>query len=398
MARAFLLALVLAAAACGDTAGPTTTADRVPPLTSTSAAAPVTAATVPPAVDDDLRFVDLESRGFSAEVTVTVQPGDTSMLLWARAPDPGDEIAIIAVTDPAGERVYELDFDSFEVFGTALTQPLADFWEVAMVLPPTPATPLTPGDWVIELETLGDEIVAAGAIVRSGGADGRQALDVRLTDATSAGVLADPDEFVAAVRDVGEVLLEPVGIEVGAIEVADPGVDLAGFAELAAGDSDEEQRQLCRTLSEALPPVRAVDVVVVDRFVEDGGDADGVVEGNAAGLPGVVLTPGAVTSCVIVVADDDLDRGLFDRVGVVWHEAGHLLGLPHTSEADGSAYDHFADTPECPLDFDEDGDGFVDEFECPDGDNFMFHDTDNLGISDDQAWFLRRHPLLYAAP
>ncbi len=397
--RLFAVLLVVAVA-CGDAGEPPPTTTTAPP--PSSPAATTTATTTPggtttsaPAAQPpgtDLRFVDFGSLPFSAEVTATVEPGDVSVLVWARAPGAADEIAVIAVTDPAGELRYELDFDSFEVFGDLYPHPIADLHEVALLLPGE--GPLDAGEWVIELETLGNEIVAAGAIVRSGAVDGPQALDLRITDATAAGVPVG--EFVAAVRDVGEVLLGPVGIEVGAIDVTEPEVDLGAFAELAAGESDEEQRELCAYLSATLPPARAVDVVVVDRFV-DPSDDEGVVEGNAAGLPGVVLTSDAVTSCVIVVADEEDGRGLLDRVGVVWHEAGHLLGLPHTSEADGSAFDFLGDTPECPLDFDEDEDGFVDEFECPDGGNFMFHDTDNLGISDGQAAFLRRHPLLYPA-
>ncbi len=400
MHRALLLVLVMAA--CGDTAA-TTTATAPPPataMTTTAARVTTTAATVeslPPPVAD-LRILDLGAHPPVADLVVTVEPGDVSLLVWARASDPQDEVAIAGITDPAGERIYDLDLDSFEVFGGVFNAPLVDLHEVAVALPIDDDAPLLPGDYVFEVDALTDEIAASGAVVRRGDATGRQALDVRIVVATTSADLAGADRrarFAGEVRATGEALLDPHGIDIGAIDFVDaPPAFVDSYADLVADESDTDQRELCLALQDVLPPARAVDLVVIDRMV-DLADDSGTIEGNAAGLPGVVLTPGAVTSCVVVVTERDGDRTLLDRAIVVWHEAGHLLGLPHTSEADASAHDYFDDTPECPFGNDADGDGFVDEFECPDGGNFMFHDTDSLVMSDDQAWFLRRRPLLY---
>jgi hypothetical protein len=87
----------------------------------------------------------------------------------------------------------------------------------------------------------------------------------------------------------------------------------------------------------------------------------------------------------------------------ILHEGGHFMSLPHTTESDGGLFDIFDDTPECSAeDFDEDGDGFVDDFECDiDGgaNNLMFWsgepDYAPFILSDAQAWVLRRHPLFY---
>ncbi len=106
-------------------------------------------------------------------------------------------------------------------------------------------------------------------------------------------------------------------------------------------------------------------------------------------------------SCVAGMAapdPDDPGRDLFERAIVVWHEAAHHLGLYHTTEEDGLFFDLISDTPECPADrFDENGDGFVDLFECDrhGADNFMFYDGDGTTMTSGQAWSIRRHPLLY---
>ena len=87
------------------------------------------------------------------------------------------------------------------------------------------------------------------------------------------------------------------------------------------------------------------------------------------------------------------DIDLAGNATTAWHEAGHLLGLNHTSESDGSANDYIDGTPNCTADDDDDG---VSEDECADGVNFMFHDTDNTGMTDGQTFVIANHPLFYA--
>jgi len=72
-----------------------------------------------------------------------------------------------------------------------------------------------------------------------------------------------------------------------------------------------------------------------------------------------------------------------------WHEADHFLGLAHSSETTGATWDFLTDTPQCMI---------VDDTsaECPDGNNFMFNDTDMTTMSAQQAFLVKRHPLLKA--
>ncbi len=162
---------------------------------------------------------------------------------------------------------------------------------------------------------------------------------------------------------------------------------------------DADLRGLCSAMSSSVGPIRALNFAIVDRLA--GGGDDAIIEGSASGLPGTVLLADSGLSCVAGMASPDPDdpgRDLFERAIVVWHEAGHHLGLYHTTEEDGLFFDLISDTPECPADqFDENGDGFIDLFEC-DGygaDNFIFYDGDGTTMTPGQAWSIRRHPLLY---
>jgi hypothetical protein len=100
--------------------------------------------------------------------------------------------------------------------------------------------------------------------------------------------------------------------------------------------------------------------------------ADGEPEAEAGGIPGPLGMQGTPGSGVAIATD--MMAGDPERLGrTLAHEIAHYLGLFHTSEADGSVYDAFDDTPECRADRDADGDGLsVADCEGAGADNLMF--------------------------
>lgn len=433
MAKRIMLPLLVAVAACStsDAQGTTTSLEVPAPVETEEPTVPVDddqeAApqaepedeAVPgdadePALEDfpvfgdeselapDLRLASFGEQEPEAGIVVVVEPGDVSFLAFALAESQDDEVAVTAITGPDGGVLYELDFASFERGGPAFGDaPLSDFGEASVFYPPGPDFELVPGEYIVEFVTDGAFLADTGAIIRSGDVDTTQAIDVRFWLATTNPDLADGgvrQDLTDEMRVIGDDLLAPHGMSVGTLEFIDPPADVVDrYSTLVLGDNDEAQRQLCGEMSLALPNQRALNFAIVDTITAEDDDG-GVIEGNAAGLPGLVLVPGARTSCVTMISEvDEFDgRDVFDRAVVVWHEAAHLMGLPHTTEFEGDSFDFFDDTPECVADeFDTDGSGDVDLFECEtaDGGNFMFHDSDGRDLSPDQAWMLRRHPL-----
>ena len=341
----------------------------------------------------DVRRVDGGALGRKGRVFVEVGPGDISFLAFARTGNPDAQVFITGVVSPSG-------VDVGDAIGLEYGE-LSNFGEAAFYAPIKEQVDLELGEYAISFEAT-DEIVASGALVRSGTADGPQVLDVVFWLATHEqfDLVALEQRF----RSVGEAVLGRHGIVVGSMTFIDPPADVIdryAVLEFEEGGSDADLRNLCREMSAAVGEVRALNFAIVDRL--DGGDPDFIIEGSAAGLPGTAMMTGSGLSCVAGMAAPDPDepgRDLFARAIVVWHEAGHHLGLYHTSEDDGLFFDLLDDTPECRYEErDTNGDGFVDLFECDglDADNFMFHDGDGTMITEDQAWTLRRHPLLYPA-
>lgn len=362
---------------------------------STSTAAPTT---VPPTTIanggplTDLRLVDGGGLGGAGTLVVEVQPGDVSFLAYAVSGKSGDQVFITEVVSPSG-------LDVGEAVGIEYGD-LTNYGEAAFLLPISDVIGLEPGSYRISFESTG-LIVSSGAIVKSGDVSVEQAIDIVFWLATHESF--DEAELEARFRQVGNEILNRHGIQVGTMSFVVPPpsvIDRFATIDLPESDpSDAALRALCKEMSTEIGDVRALNFAIVDELT--GGGADYVIEGSASGLPGTIMLPGSGTSCVAAMAipdPDDPSRDLLARANVIWHEAGHLLGLFHTTEEDGLFFDILADTPQCDVEtYDSNGDGYIDFLECADADggNFMFYDSDGTDMTPSQAWVLRHHPLLY---
>jgi hypothetical protein len=342
------------------------------------------------AADSDLRFVDGGDLGLKGTIRVTISPGDMSSLADARTGDSDDLVFVTAVLDPNGD-------DVGDQIGLEYGE-LSNYGEAAVFVPIRDEVALIPGEYRIAFEATA-AIVESGAIVKSGDPNAEMAVDVVFWMATT--VDYDRGALEQRFRSTGSQMFMRHGISVGTITFIDPQPEIVDRYSILdfRGESDADLRALCREMSSSIGAVRAVNFVIVDRL--DDGDPDGTIEGSASGLPGTAMLTNSDLSCVAgmgAIDEDFGDRDLFDRAIVVWHEAGHHFGLYHTSEGDGLYFDLFGDTPECRIENEaSNDDGWIDVFECDglDADNFMFYDGDGTGMTDDQAWMMRRHPLLY---
>jgi hypothetical protein len=344
----------------------------------------------------DLRREEPGSFEPGEPIPVTLREGDVSFLLTAVADDATEFPAITSVTDPDGVVIYELG-DDLEVGGDLTTAALWDEGEVSLLAPAHPGLDVRPGTY----EVLVDLPVDVTVVIKSGevGAQVPQLIDLNLWLASSD---LDADTLEAEVRPRIERVLRTQNLAVGRVEVvdADP-ADAERFAEI---DGDTQVTDVCGAVAADVGDSRSLDLAIVESI------DDGETLGISSGLPGSTSAPGASRTCTIAATRD---VSLDTLAATIVHEGSHFMGLAHTTEEDGSAVDSFADTPECDVDT-YDGrdnlgvpgtpDGLVDETECGyegAGANYMFPSSSGVleqtDMSADQAWALRRHPLVYPA-
>ena len=339
---------------------------------------------------DDLRFVSLgEIPAGGGDVTIDVEAGEGSFLFYTQAADIDEPIVIFDVTGP----------DGTSILTERIPDGIVNNGDAAVLVPLTDTTPLEPGTYTISVES--ESATTAGAIVKQDAAGEAQVLNVKFWVATSSDEIADQDgrDAVGQIfRDTGDTIFGPANLSIGTVDFIDaPQAVVDQFSELplpTTGNS-EALRELCSSVSGEFGQDRSLHFVLVDSIV-DPDDDSGVTLGIAAGIPGATIIGDTRTGCVVVTANAG-GITLAGNATTVWHEAGHLLGLNHTTEADGSAFDFLPDTFECDISNDANDDGTVDETECTDGANFMFHDTNNTGMSEDQGNLIAAHPLFQPA-
>jgi len=173
-------------------------------------------------------------------------------------------------------------------------------------------------------------------------------------------------DAMAAVARMGEVYVQG-----GAPAIGDVAFSTIEWPRSVVDSEGQEPDEL-RALTAGAEPA-AISLLFVQDFTEVG------TLGIAAGIPGPNGVSGTAASAVMISVDSHLDGDgatlLTDLMGeTMAHEIGHQIGLYHTTESDGLYHDPIDDTPECGVEYDDDGDGelFAEECEAVGGRNFMF--------------------------
>ena len=277
--------------------------------------------------------------------------GDVSFVLTAVNEDPTAQTTVVEVAGPGGR------IDDGGVPDRSETG------EVSLMVPARAGDVVRPGTYrvILASENRGDLDVTV--LVKSGAvsADTTQVLDVNVWLALSDPAAGSADfraYLEAGLRVEMDQLLEPHDLRVGDItfSVAGPD-DLASFSSVNAN----EVTDVCDAIAADVGRTRAVNVGFVDRVF----DADGLrVGGTSSGLPGAPLVAAADDTCVLVARS--ARSGVAQHGVTILHESLHFMGLPHTDEPTNLLYGGSVGEP------------------TP------------VHLSAEQAWLVRRHPLLSA--
>jgi hypothetical protein len=182
------------------------------------------------------------------------------------------------------------------------------------------------------------------------------------------------------------------GVSVGAVSYIDiGGLDAARFSDLNDGD-------LGALMTRSRSPAAKDDALNVFFVHTINGDtlSGYIILGESSGLPGVPIR--GTTASGLAVTTADFPMGL-EEIALTWaHEGGHCLGLFHTTELGGTAFDPLPDTPQCVrAQRDANGDKILQPGECKGfgADNLMFW-TGGMGanstLTPNQGFVLLRNP------
>ncbi|HEX7479442.1 MAG TPA: hypothetical protein VF331_16685 [Polyangiales bacterium] len=185
-------------------------------------------------------------------------------------------------------------------------------------------------------------------------------------------IFAPADIFIGDVRQLdvrGKLLTEGVPLPEGAPL---PEFEASkGFSPIAKQYGVYPQLPELWKLSAGAGNV-ALDLFFVSDLAPIGSGDVGAIAGGTPGPLGMHGTAGsgiAVSTNLMLAQNDPKALGR-----TLAHEIGHMLGLFHTVEVDGTVRDPFSDTAACTIDHDTNGNGFLEARECASegGDNLMF--------------------------
>ncbi|MCB9535883.1 MAG: hypothetical protein H6704_06425 [Myxococcales bacterium] len=341
------------------------------------------------------------SGGLSDPLTLDVPAGTLGFAILAEGS--GADLMIIGeMVDPNGNTIYDFQ----DPFGSQVRFfPSEDV--ITQYVPSSPRSAPIPGTYTFRLiKDGGNASVDVDAVIKT--ADGEpetSALDVNfffadVSDVEAAQAGGDAD-FQRAVGEMKRIYQQQ-GIEIGEVHYCDlPGGDAARFAVIDSVDGPtSELGQMFSVSSRAgdlgCSPDQALNFFMVQEIV--GGRAGYIILGIAGGIPGPPGVHGTTHSGVAVTMSG-WRRNPTQLAQTMAHEGGHFLGLFHTTEAEGTAFDPLPDTPQCDNSNDRDSDGIVAYQECGGGkgaENLMFWAAGDSAekVTGDQGFVLVRNPAL----
>jgi hypothetical protein len=327
-----------------------------------------------------------------AEVSVDVPADAVSFSLITQAADKTSDIVLVGIEDPRGKLVYDITDPKSTDFKTFRSGYLLG--GAGMLYPNAPRLPLVPGKYKVTFgATIKTTTQIDALIKRQSGVIAGGKLPVvfwftknKYLNATTAQGNA---KFQEILRIYGEIY-GSVGIKLGPITYKDvPGPNAEKWAVIT---EKEELGPLFENSNDASET--ALHFFMVDGFTFSGG---ATVLGISGGIPGPPAYPSLRHGGVAVALSffNDSTPGVFAET--LAHEGGHFLGLFHTSERTGAAFDPLLDTPECTLAADRNNDMLVNGLECEalDAGNLMFWSTARVPqrtLTNDQRFVLLRNP------
>lgn len=214
----------------------------------------------------------------------------------------------------------------------------------------------------------------------------------------SAGSAKGDADFQRAVDTMRQIYAQQ-DIELGQVSYCDlpkQERDIYGVIDSIDGINSELSRLFVtsgRAADLGCNPGRALNFFLVEEIV--GGRAGYIILGISGGIPGPPGVHGTTQSGVAATMMG-FRRNPVQLGQTLAHEGGHYLGLFHTTEAEGNAFDPLSDTPECTIASDRNRDGIVDYDECKGKgrENLMFWAAgdDAEQLSADQGFVLSRNP------
>jgi len=262
-----------------------------------------TAAVAENDVHPDLTIETYESILPEEDLIITIEKGDVSLLLAARASSAHDVISIAEISAPGDQILYHYDPDSGDFLSTIAQHPLiSTHGEVCVALPCADQTSFHSGDYRFSFSTRsGQPLEEVQVIIRHTRALDQQKVDLNLWMALENERFNNLDYLAQFETHLRAALIEhmqPMNLAPGSIEYFHPAPDELGT--FACINLDTDLADISYMIAESVENTRALNVGLVDRFSQGDPPMDAEVAAVSSGSPGMILSPVSPHACILV--------------------------------------------------------------------------------------------------
>lgn len=341
--------------------------------------------------------VDLGSQSLGPQanqfksVTLAMPADAVSVMLVGQPSSPQHELALAKAVQPDGKVVL----DVFDPLKTDFKVVPLGAGPLAALYPNSPRLGVAAGNYQFTFGAFQNTQAKLTAVVKSAqGLLSSGSLPVVLwftqQGRISAASAPNDSKLQQALATMQSVYAS-AGIQLGPFYYGDVTGTLGQSA--AVIDNDAELAELFAYANGA--DQQGLNFFFVEQFAGDEGGY--VTLGQSGGIPGPPSLPG-LPHAGVAVAVAYLDDDVATFAQTMAHEAGHYLGLFHTSESSGTSFDPLLDTAQCPANRDSNADGYLSAQECAGvgADNLMFWlaGGNQTALSGDQRYVLLRNPMV----
>ncbi|RVU48848.1 hypothetical protein EA187_05310 [Lujinxingia sediminis] len=288
-----------------------------------------------------------------------------SVSLIVEMMDPAASAYIWKVATPQNTLLYDIERSDESLMHV---YPVTSGGQMGILLPNSPQYSLSPGTYTVRLVSENASRVKVHALIKRGPVSpqgGSLPVTFWFTeqDYMDAAQAQRSAEFQQGLEVFRQIYAD-IGIALGPVRYRD--VEGTLGRQLAV---PQDEVVLCQGIRQV---ATEANLSGINLFMIDDAPDMGIL-GISCGLPGAPTRPGITRAgAAIALAYLNYSPQIFGET--VAHEAGHYLGLFHTTERDGSSHDPLDDTPQCPSSRDLDGDELVSPEECRNNgaDNTMF--------------------------
>lgn len=251
----------------------------------------------------DLTIEMFESVISEAEIAISIEKDDLSLLMAARSTVKNDEISITEIRAPGGQFLYQYNPTSGEFSSIISNHPLTSkHGEIGIYLPTSNHASLNSGDYHFSFATnSGLPLYETQVIIRHKHATSPQKLDFNLWIALEDDRFNDQvyvTQFQSKLRERLTELLAPLKITPGSFGCFHPAPDeLATFSSV---NLDSDLADCSYMISEYVENNRALNIGLVGQITQGDPPVDAAVNAISSGSPGMILSIGSPKSCILI--------------------------------------------------------------------------------------------------